>query len=231
MMNIKEIRFRSALLAGCLFFFMVPAHLYAQDDGWGKELYIGVSSIGATVGLAQYPTRNIRIKTGPSLFYYSLKADKEHNGRTVNTAVNLAMFDWPVIFEWLPFEKIFSIDAGLVLSFNSIGIVTTPKNARTFGDISVSPQDQGELRTNISYNNFSPYLGMGLGNISSENTVNVGLDIGVMYQGAPKVVRTATGMFSVSDGQTKQLEDALVKHTYLSIYPVVSLTVALRIGK
>lgn len=192
----------------------------------GKErhgvFFFGLGSQGGSVGMVQQLSEKARLKMGLSFFPLQYSGVLASSGRDYDVDFDLFLCNIPFYFDVHPLSDFFWFNLGLFGSFNSLDIALTPTNPRQFGDITLTPEDQGTLETAISFNYFSPYLGMGFGSLSSESSFQFFVDIGVMYQGFPEVTRRATGMLAGSAEVSDDFEKILRKHRYLTFYPVLS---------
>jgi hypothetical protein len=140
--------------------------------------------------------------------------------------------------DWYPFEGAFRTTFGLVANGNKITLTATPSAGAqyTFNGQSHLASEVGSYAGEVKFNSTAPYLGIGWGNpVAKAKTWGFVSDIGVLFQGSPKVTSTVTcsqaaitnGVCStlqkdVADGATK-LESDLKNYKY---WPVISIGVS-----
>ena len=202
------------LVMAVLVLFGQPA--FADVGLTGK---IGTLGYGAdlTVGL----TPNANLRAGFNIFSYEMESDEEE-------AEIQAEIDWQTIaalFDWHPASGGFRISAGLLLNNNEILLSATPGESVEINDVEYLITD---LNGKVSFNDLAPYLGIGFGNAASENSRwHFSFDLGVMFQGEPKISINAT---AANPGQQAQLDANLEEERKdiedeskpFNIYPVLS---------
>ena len=89
----------------------------------------------------------------------------------------------------------------------------------------------GTLDANIDFRKTAPYLGIGWGNaVDSGNPLSFSIDIGVMFQGTPKVSletsKDTSGIPGFQDSLDNEIADFKDDVDNLKYYPIISLGVA-----
>jgi hypothetical protein len=144
--------------------------------------------------------------------------------------------------DWYPFSGAFRTTLGLVANGNKVTLTATPSagGTYTFNGVAYSTADVGSYAGEVKFNSTAPYLGIGWGNpVAKDKTWGFVTDIGVLFQGAPKVSSTATcsaallaapgGVAACAQLQSDvaagaaQLETDLKNYKY---YPVISIGVS-----
>lgn len=99
-----------------------------------------------------------------------------------------------LLADWHPFHGIFRLTGGIVYNDNRFTLTGTP-NGGTYiiNGTSYTASQVGSLTGVATFNRVDPYFGFGLGNPFRGGRWSVGLDLGVVYQGAAHVSLTATG--------------------------------------
>jgi hypothetical protein len=122
-------------------------------------------------------------------------------------------------YEWNPFvyygtENKYLIPVKLL---GGISYLTNPTysfdvsvtEAVTWGSISFSPEEIGSVATTITTNNAQPFLGAGYDTYYLGKKLSFGVNGGVLYQGKPHVVMTATNMLKPTETQAERFESNL----------------------
>lgn len=112
-----------------------------------------------------------------------------------------------LLLDYYPFEQAqFRISAGVYYNGNSIDVTgssasqTTPQEIAT--DLTLQIEGTSETSGDLTFNDVSPYIGMGWGNRGAEAGWSWSLDIGAMYHGMPTVdarIDSLTGKATLTD--------------------------------
>jgi hypothetical protein len=202
-----------------------PPPIENENSGW--KLFFGIGSYGGTLGISQSFNEKLGMQTGISFFTFQRRSNVSHAEKEFDTEFSLLFFNLPLTLDFYPTEML-KISAGIYANINTVTFVIHPAETRSYGDIELSPEEQGALSTSVSFWKIAPYLGFGIINIPPGFPLQAAIDAGVMYQGYPKVSRSATGMLSPSTGNTEGFENRLKQHSYLRLYPVINLYLTLR---
>lgn len=163
-----------------------------------------------------------------------------------------------VLADWHPFAGSFRVSGGAYNNGNKITLnadaACPASEPCEVGDLEITndPTNPPRIDGEISFNSFSPYAGLGWGNAMKGGPIHFGLDIGVLFQGAPQFALAASGRANVrdttqpngpnnprnnvdlaSDPQVQQeLRDEEMRAADESgeykLYPVISLTLGYR---
>ena len=127
-----------------------------------------------------------------------------------------------LLLDWSPLGP-FRISGGFMPNKNKVDLSGTPTSTRFPAGSSLT----GEVKPERS---FAPYLGLGWGNVWTKG-VNFYFDLGVMFQGSPKVslslncgpsataAQCAAAQAQV-EGERQRVEDKIDKYKY---YPVANI--------
>jgi len=201
----------------------------AHADGTG--VYVNGGTTGFGLGLATGSnnlTGRLSYDTWSRTFTQS-----DSNG---NYNVDLKLQNIAALVDWYPFGGAFRTTLGLVANGNKATLSATSVNGQyTFNGQTYTASDVGSYSGEMKFNSTAPYLGIGWGNpVAKAKTWGFVSDIGVLFQGSPKVTSTATCTASfeanfptecaqmksdVAAGAT-QLESDLKNYKY---YPVISI--------
>lgn len=125
----------------------------------------------------------------------------------------------------------FRLSAGAFYNGNSFDLTSTPSGTVNIGGQDYTSDDVAKLKADVEFNQFAPYVGLGWGTSPGLLPFDFTLDLGVLYQGEPKVSLSASASDSVDteefrsnlDREEQDMEDDLSSWTW---YPVVMLGVA-----
>ena len=186
----------------------------------GIGLRAGTTGLGADLGWGIAPTLGGRIGVSGMSF----NADVETDDINYDAKAKLASVNG--FLDWSPLGP-FRITAGLVLNNNKVDVVGRPRTAQFPPGSSLT----GNVKPERS---LSPYLGVGYGNVWTKG-VNFYFDLGIMFQGTPKVdldvncgpsatpAQCATAQSRVA-AEERRVQDELDKFKY---YPVLNIGITI----
>jgi len=90
----------------------------------------------------------------------------------------------------------------------------------------LSGNDLKDMTVALKINSVKPYFGLGFGRATPKSRVGVSFEIGAFYQGTPQIVSENKNIQKLIDGE---LDDVTKAMKYLSVYPVVSLKLNIRL--
>lgn len=138
-----------------------------------------------------------------------------------------------VVTDWHPFGGAFRLTGGLVFNNNKFDLTGQPAGGNfTINGVQYPATAAGSVTAKVTFDPVAPYLGFGWNQGSPDSEgLHFTSDIGVMYQGSPKVSLTASGAASdpalAADLATAQ--DALRKQlNNYKFYPVIQVGIAYR---
>ena len=190
----------------------------ASTLGFGGEVTVGLtSSFNARAGYNGY---NYNGSTSQNQITYDYK---------------LSLGSFPVMLDWYPFENSgFRLSPGVIFNNNKVtatGSSTVP-GSYTIGGTTYTTDKIGSLTGGVDFDKTVPYAGLGWGNAVRKNSgLSFSFDLGVMFQGTPKVALAATNPTtqSIPAFQTnlnKEIADLKDKTDKFKYYPVVSIAIA-----
>ena len=190
----------------------------ASTLGFGGEVTVGLtSSFNARAGYNGY---NYNGSTSQNQITYDYK---------------LSLGSFPVMLDWYPFENSgFRLSPGVIFNNNKVtatGSSTVP-GSYTIGGTTYTTAKIGSLTGGVDFDKTVPYAGLGWGNAVGKNSgLSFSFDLGVMFQGTPKVALAATNPTIQSNPafQTdlnKEIADLKDKTDKFKYYPVVSIGIA-----
>ena len=166
-----------------------------------------------------------------------------------NTTATLGMVNGKILLDYYPWAKhSFHLTAGVYIGETKL-IKIKGKMEQAFGVLNVlndngfnyfndvyyndiengyqiTGKDISDINGAVSITSVKPYFGLGFGRAVPKSRVGVTFEIGAFYQNTPKLTSDNSNIQKYIDTQLSGVTDVLNK---LSIYPVVSLKLNLRI--
>jgi len=136
------------------------------------------------------------------------------------------------IADWYPFQGGFRLSAGVKLNGNNADLSATPASGNfvTINNHTYSVAGSAVGGT-LGFNLLAPYVGLGFGGTIFSG-LTLAFDLGVMFEGSPKVALNATGPVTASPGFAGDLaqEQASLQHKVngYQFYPVAQLALGWR---
>ncbi len=148
----------------------------------GTSLKVGTTGIGADVTVGLSETLNAR--AGISGFSKTFRPDDDEE-EDENISIRLKLQTIPILLDWHPRAGSFRTSVGVMLNNNKISLSAQPGDEVDFNDVDYQVDS---FSLDLSFNQFSPYFGIGYGNAAKEGRRFVfAFDLGVMFHGTPKV--------------------------------------------
>ncbi len=124
--------------------------------------------------------------------YFSISHALNSGGVHYDGTVRLQSFT--LLADWHPFHGVFRLTGGVAYNDNRFSLTATPSGGTyTINGRPYSASKVGLLTGVVAFNRADPYFGIGLGDPFRGGHWTFGLDLGVLYQGTPKVSLTAPG--------------------------------------
>ncbi|HJE38196.1 MAG: hypothetical protein C7K11_09245 [Candidatus Amulumruptor caecigallinarius] len=152
---------------------------------------------------------------------------------TVELNGDLGRVQGQVIFNVYPVPKVpFYVAAGAYFGGNKLLKITghseelRKAGAVTIGDVEIPANENGDISGALKVNGFRPYLGIGWGRMIPGKIVNFSAEIGVQFEGKPKVVSDygEVDLSAIEDDNTFQkIQNAL------KVYPTLTLRLNFRV--
>ena len=157
----------------------------------------------------------------------------KHNANvgSVNYDLDLQMQTASILADWYPFSGRFRASAGMFYNNNKLDLsgVPTGGNYIINGNAYTSAQISS-LEAAMTFNQVAPYFGIGWGNpVAKDKGWGLNSDIGVLFQGKPKIALTvacATSCPSLptdAAAENAQLQDDL---SHFKFWPVISFGIS-----
>lgn len=143
------------------------------------------------------------------------------NGEMLLQSANLAL-------DFHPFNHAIRLFGGVGLMFSKVDFIASPRDSLRQGDVSLSPNEQGNIYFLLKTQRVCPFLGIGFGRIFPNKRVNFSADIGSYYIGSPKLRFYTTGMLEPTSAEESKLRNN-IKNYYL--LPYLTFSINIRISK
>lgn len=203
-----------------------PGAAFAGTGDLALGVKGGTAGIGGevTIGLID----NLNFRTGYNFFNYDGSATESD----IDYDYELKLRSMPLLVDLHPFGGGFRVTSGIFLNHNEVTGTAQPTG--TTIDIGGTPyfvSDVGTLDAKIDFRKTAPYLGIGWGNaVDNGNPLSFSVDIGVMFQGTPRVSLDATGPLASNpafqESLDREVEDLKDDIEDLKYYPIISLGIA-----
>jgi len=215
--------FLSALLLATLPGFSATA---SADEGLGIGVKAGTMGAGAEISAALVP--NTRIRGGINYLTYEFDSTIDRINYDFDTQFNSIS----ALLDIHPFGGAFFLSGGVYFNNNSVDVTGTvppesfPAAYQSFDFLADYVSISGE----VEFMPVAPYVGLGWRSNSGETGWGLGVELGVLYQGAPDVKNLRLNApVDINDigevqqflkQQEKDIEDEL---SWFEWYPVASL--------
>jgi hypothetical protein len=182
------------------FFLACIALLPAAGHAAGIVVRGGTTGLGGDVGVEVVPTLNARIG------YSALGFNRNFDSNNVRYDGKVKLSNLSGLLDWHPLGP-FRLTGGVIFNDNRVDVNGQPASngTYTFNGNTYQSSDASVNGTVRAGRRAAPYLGVGYGNIAGAG-VNFFFDLGVMFQGSPKVALNANCSPSLSAAQCSQLQ-------------------------
>ena len=196
------------------------------EEGFGIDLKAGTMGLGAELSTGLFP--HTRLRGGVN--YLNWEFDSTLN--SVNYDFETEFSSVSALLDIHPFGGAFFLSGGVFFNDNTVGVEgslpqsSIPVEFRAIGFRS----DLVSVTGDVEFNQLAPYVGIGWRSNSNEKGWGIGLELGVIYQGAPDVSNLKVNSpFDLSDidevaqflvEQEAEIEDEL---SWFEWYPLASL--------
>lgn len=129
-------------------------------------------------------------------------------------------------FEFRPFNRLDHPDftqklvavAGIAYFFKAQADVrATPKNAYYYGDIPISPENQGTISGTAKWKPVAPYLGIGLRAMKVAPKLFMNIDLGTYYLSSPDVSMSANKLLEGNTSNEATIQQNLKNYHWLPV--------------
>lgn len=189
---------------------------------------IGTLGYGAELNLSISDSVNARFGINGGNYKYNAYAGSS------NYDFKLQLQSVSALADWHPYENGFRTSAGLL--YNNTKDTFVPAGSSfmlggtSYSTIGAGPNVLSSFQGTMTFNSVAPYLGIGWGNaVTSDKGWGLETDIGVLFQGSPKIDLVATcattcnTLQADAEAENAKLQNDLNKYKW---WPVVSIGIS-----
>ncbi len=191
------------------------------------SLNLSTLGVGAAVHLKYNDALAFRAGFSKGNLLLTYNTSYNNTKVVVDAKFNLGMIY--VFADYYPSKQsLFRFTGGLVRNYNLYEAKVIPATSQTYGYITYSPEQLGNIKVDVNGSKIVPYLGIGFGYPVPRKKISLGSDIGLFIHGKPKFNIQASGVFSPtnSDENLSVLSDAF---SLWSFFPYLNLHVKYRL--
>jgi hypothetical protein len=204
-----------------------PVSAFAGTGDIALGVKGGTAGLGGelTVGVLNF----LNFRTGYNTFNY----DGNDTQSDIDYDYKLKLQSIPLLVDLHPFGGGFRLTSGIFINNNEVTSTAKGQGSYEIGGVTYFASDIGSLDGKVDFNSTAPYLGIGWGNAVGKNShLTISFDVGIMFQGSPKVSLTPKDVDPLVDTAALQLNiDQEVEEIKNDIkdfeyYPIISLGLA-----
>ncbi len=203
-------------------------------QAWGLDVFIGprlgTLGVGAEVGVGF--TDFIKLRGVVQGLDWTLE-DKKVSG--INYDFDLDFFTAGLLLDIhplgiMPVGGSFRVTAGALYNANKLSLEARPTQSVSVGGTDYAASDVERLDADVKFNNIAPYVGLGWGTSPSLLPFAFTADLGVLYQGSPRVslnspkANTTSGLAESLEREQEEMKDDLSSWKW---YPVAMVGFAI----
>ncbi len=192
----------------------LPFAAHATEDG----VLAKVGTLGAGVEYVHPFSSHSALRFGVN----GASQDENSTESGINYNFKLKLKSASALFDFHPFAGTFFTSLGVFYNKNEI-------DASSSGNLTIGSQTANTTLTGeITFNSVAPYVGLGWGHAPSGKGLSFAFELGVLFQGAPKVTLQSSNTAvtqSNLDQEAAELEDSLKNNKY---YPQVAFALGYR---
>ena len=179
-------------LFGCVVAVALASNAAFADGYLSAGVSAGTLGVGPELGFRFGESFGVRGNVGYLRFSHDQDVDDiKYDGK-------LSLLSVGAMADWYPLHGGLRISAGARWNGSEIGLSARPNGSVTIGGTTYTAAEIGRLRGTIEANAVAPVLTVGYaGDISAGFTV--GVELGVMYQGSPKLTNLRTDGLLAND--------------------------------
>lgn len=155
---------------------------------------------GLSAGFGITPLFGIRVAGHTGSYSRNLhKEDLQYNGK-------MKFNNGGALLDVYPFAGGFRLSAGAFANSNKIDLVSNENQTFVINGVSYPAGQVGNITGQVKFNKTSPYAGIGWGTKPSGRGFGLTFDLGVLYQGSPKLTLTAHPVTNIPPSFYQNLE-------------------------
>ena len=176
----------------------VATSTYAQESaqkpaqgGLFENFGVGVKAgllYGAGVDFTTSLHKNIKLRAGYSVLGLDVMKYVDVSGDQMITECDISFSNANLLLDLFPGKGIFHLTGGFYFGKNEINLAGQGDDSFALSDDVLTPDQNGEFSGTVKFGSaVKPYLGLGLGRTIPNKRIGFKFDLGVVFQGAPKV--------------------------------------------
>lgn len=204
--------------------FLLPAASQAQ----GVALSLKAGTLGPSVGLVIGASNKLNLRVDVPYFKYDHSLVHEVRDFDVDVDAGVDLFSAGGLLDFHPGGGGFRLSAGAMYNDNQITFAGQSASSQKVGDQTYTPEQIGTLSGTIQMGSqIAPYAGLGFGNaVGANKKFGLTMDLGVLFQGSPKVTMNGTGMIAPTAEEASKIESNL---DWAKYYPVFSIGITYKV--
>jgi len=180
-------------------------------------VFAGTQGFGADIRYGVLPKLSLRLGAGVT----PVNAPNAFQLNDFNSAIGLKVnfTNAHLLADFQPFHT-----SGLRLVFGAGYFIKartdadiTPKQSEQYGNVTLTPDQLGNLKISASWQGIAPYLGLGLFRVFPRRIFNINIDLGTYYLTAPKTTIIATGALQPNEQNNDQLQQNMSSYRWLPV--------------
>jgi len=191
----------------------------ADDNFW---LGVKAGTLGLGVEATWRPLRYLDFRIGANKFSY----DDNGSEAGIDYDTELALQNFYATANMRAPLSPFRFTAGLVSNSNEVNLLSQDSSTFLIGGTTFTSAQVGQLQGKADFDSIAPYAGIGF-DFRLFDTLGLNFDLGVLWQGAPRLALTATGPIAADPVFQSELaiEQAELQNAVddYELYPVASL--------
>ena len=208
---------------------LIGSASYGQDLG----LILKGSTSGVGADLAYRINPKWLVKVGAERFNYEFLTNLRSADLNVDINSTIITGSYSLLADYQIYKKLYISGGVLINNFNT-KVKGNLQSDYKFGDLVVSKEKVGTIEWDVKpESTIAPYLGLGIGNnINSKKKVNLSVELGGIFQGAPKFQIQSNGIFeSNSDANFNQAGSLEESFSKFQIYPVLKINLGIKLSQ
>lgn len=193
------------------------------------QVLAGTQGLGAEVRYGATPKLGVRLGGSTST---SIKVNDalKFSGFEAGNTIRAELSNVHLLADYAPFNtNAFRLVAGAGYLFQAGGgieFAPIPGKSYTFGEVTLTGEEVGQIDVDMSWKGLAPYLGLGLFKALPKGRFNVNLDLGTYFLKSPNSTVTGTKLLADNQEMELQLEKNMKDYRFL---PVLQLNFNFRI--
>ncbi len=198
-----------------------PIEYNIQEETEPVNVALKIGTLGIGLDVSRFIDENLATRFNLNTASYSdttTDSDTEYD-------IDIDLLTVGILLDYYPFETEFRLSVGAYYNATKFaGIAKSNSGSVNIDGTDYLLSDLGALKSKVTFNKISPYIGIGTGNDARKEGIGFTFDLGVMYHGTPEVDLTVSNAGVVSQAQInaeiKSIEDDMSSFKF---YPVIAI--------